>query len=370
MGQTARRLECDHAVAFSDWLRRKRVLEANVARLARDLEQYLLGSSLRTPEDGARFLAAVPLVLAHCDEDIYNDQAVADAYAWVHLLERYRRAWIALSALFHVGRLPLARRGLEVLDVGTGPAPVLYAVSDFHSAICAFAVESGIDGIKLEQPRIGSVEQSHAMTHLMHVVSEIGHRPGPFGSDFRDIEDVDPEELRSARRRYEVARLMDEEEIGDERIANRLVSQAGYVDSSFRYRFAVFSNFLTTRESVSKWRAPLEAVAHSLYPGGLMFVMGAAEGRKYEAIYGDLAELMSELRLREVDELPPVLDSAEDASGLAKVKELWMGVWRRLTEIGVADTSELEQWPALWNPEISARGKPFAARAFRRVCNF
>jgi hypothetical protein len=368
MSPTARRLQRDHAADLTHWFRAQRVLDANVGRLARDLETYLLRWTLQTPEEGAHFLAAVPLVLAHCDDDIYNDQVVADAYAWVHLLERYRRTWFALCALFEVGRLPLARRGLEVLDVGTGPAPVLYAVSDFHAAVRAFAEEADIEGLKLEHPHLGSVEQSGAMTHLMHVLSEIGQRPrGPFGSEFRDILEVAPEELRRRRRKFEVDRVMEEEGIGDERTANRMVSQSGYVDSSFRYRFVVFSNFLTTRDGVGRWREPLEAVARSLYPGGLTFVTGAVDGGKYREIYRDLVALMSRCGLRAVDELPAVLDSGADASGLTQVKRVWTHVWRRLTDLGVADTSVVEEWPALWHPQVAHRGKRFAIRAFRRA---
>jgi hypothetical protein len=368
---TARRLELEHAAELAKWLRVNRILEHNVGRLAEDLATYLLDWGLRTPQEGARFLAAVPLVIARCDDDIYGDQAVADAYAWVHLLERYRRAWLALYALFDVGRLPLARKGLEVLDVGTGPAPVLYAVSDFHAAVRAFADEADIDDLRLEPPHLSSVEESGAMTHLVHVISEIGRRPrGPYRADFRSILEVAPEELREHRRAFEVRRLMEEEGIGDERTANRMVSEAGYVESSFRYRFVVFSNFLTTSDSVIRWSEPLTAMARSLYPGGLSFVMGAAGGDKYRTIYRDVAVLMSESGLRAVDELPAVLNSDADASGLREIKKLWTRVWRRLQALDVADTTRLEGWPDLWDPDVAPRGRLFAIRAFRRVGRF
>jgi hypothetical protein len=371
MSPTARRLQRTYAAELAEWLDTRHVLEENVDRLARDVGEYLLDWQLQTPAAGAQFLASVPLVLARCDDDIYGAQAVADAYAWVHLLERYRRAWFALCALFNAGRLPLARQGLEVLDVGTGPAPVLYAVSDFHAAVCAFAEEANVADLMLEPPKLGSVEKSAAMTHLVHVLSEIGRRPtGPFGTDFRDILDVVPDDLRRRRRNFEVDRLIEEEGIHDVRIANRIVSEGGIVDRSFRYRFAVFSNFLTTEESVPAWREPLTAVARALYPGGLMFVMGAPDSRKYQEIYSALRALMTECGLRAVDDLPSVIDSSADGSGLRQIKRLWIQVWERLEELGVADVTTVAQWPALWDPSVPAPGKRFAVRAFRRVGRF
>jgi hypothetical protein len=360
-----------YAPALQAWLRTERVLEGYVGQLATELKTYLLQWVLRTPEDGDRFLRAVPLVIAHCDDDIYEDEFVAAAYGWVHLLERYRRVWFALLALFEAGRLPLARAGLEVLDVGTGPAPVLYALTDFHTAVAAFAEEGGIKNLKVQPPRLSCVEESGAMTHLMHVLSEIGRRPhGPFWADFRDIADVLPEGLRRNRRAFEVDRVMEEDDIGDERVANRIVSESGYVDRSFRYRFAMFSNFLTTADSVDRWHEPLVGLAQALYPGGLMVVMGAAGGSKYEEIYADLAGLMTRAGLDAVDDLPAIINSDEDPSGLEEVKDLSNAVWRHLTGLGVADVSGVEAYPWLWDPQTSARGKRFAIRAFRRPGRF
>jgi hypothetical protein len=342
-------------------------LEGYVGRLATELQTYLLQWALRTPEDGECFLKAVPLVIAHCDDDIYEDHFVAAAYAWVHLLERYRRVWFALLALFEAGRLPFARAGLEVLDVGTGPAPVLYAITDFHAAVAAFAEVAGITSLRVQPPRLSCVEESRAMAHLMHVLAEIGSRPdGPFGADFRDIADVLPEGLRRQRRVFEVGRVMEEDEIGEERVANRIVSESGYVDRSFRYRLAVFSNFLTTADSVDRWHEPLVGLAHALYPGGLMVVMGAAEDSKYKTIYADLAGVMTRAGLDAVDDLPATIDSDEDPSGLEAVKDVFNAVWRHLTGLGVADFSAVEAFPSLWDAQASARGKRFAIRAFRR----
>jgi ribosomal protein RSM22 (predicted rRNA methylase) len=51
-----------------------------------------------------------------------------EAYAYVHLLERYRRTWSALKYMCKVAALLLGTRGIRVLDVGSGPGPSVYAV--------------------------------------------------------------------------------------------------------------------------------------------------------------------------------------------------------------------------------------------------
>jgi hypothetical protein len=64
-----------------------------------------------------------------------------EAYAYLHLLERYRRFWTVLMRLMEVGRLPLARTEVRLLDVGAGPAPVTYATIDFYQALHAYGTE-------------------------------------------------------------------------------------------------------------------------------------------------------------------------------------------------------------------------------------
>ena len=82
----------------------------------------------------------------------------AEAYAWMHLLDRYTRTWIALEHMVQRGCLPLAIRGVGVLDIGTGPGPSALAITDFYRHLSEYA-ENG--ETRLMRPcRIATVELS------------------------------------------------------------------------------------------------------------------------------------------------------------------------------------------------------------------
>ena len=44
-----------------------------------------------------QFISRLPDVFSRCDEDIYDAPFAAEAYAFVHLVERYRRFWDVLE---------------------------------------------------------------------------------------------------------------------------------------------------------------------------------------------------------------------------------------------------------------------------------
>jgi hypothetical protein len=83
----------------------------------------------------------------------------------VHLVDRYRRFWNVLEELLRATALPVRDTALDVLDVGTGPAPALYAVNDFFEELRVFAGEANDSCRRLltPPPRLRSIERSRAM---------------------------------------------------------------------------------------------------------------------------------------------------------------------------------------------------------------
>src|SRR5262249_47418000 len=68
--------------------------EVHLARLASRLEGSLL-DRLCDSESAQAFVRTLPAVLERCDErSTYQLQFSAEAFAHIHLLERYRRAWM------------------------------------------------------------------------------------------------------------------------------------------------------------------------------------------------------------------------------------------------------------------------------------
>ena len=65
--------------------------------------------------------------------------AYAPAYAWLHLLERCVRTWLALEGLVKQCLLPMGREGVRALDVGKGPGTSAFATHDFYAVMVKYA---------------------------------------------------------------------------------------------------------------------------------------------------------------------------------------------------------------------------------------
>ena len=129
MPVTWRQLLKRHGRRFVDWMdtsgRRRQALERIATQLADFLIVAIDASRHEWPEAPLEFWKRIPEVRSCCsDLATFEKPYAVEAYAYVHLLERYRRMWAALTYLTEVGALPLGARGVRVLDVGTGPAPV------------------------------------------------------------------------------------------------------------------------------------------------------------------------------------------------------------------------------------------------------
>jgi hypothetical protein len=84
------------------------------------------------PDAVLMFWKQIPVVHKCCSvPGIFDNPWAVHAYAYVHLLERYRRTWTVLKYLSSVAVLPLGVRGVRTLDIGTGPAPALFAIPIF-----------------------------------------------------------------------------------------------------------------------------------------------------------------------------------------------------------------------------------------------
>ena len=143
---------------------------ARVKTLCAAVREYVLGrvSSPATghldPEAVRRFLQRLSDVLGRCDENISDAPFQRKRNAFVHLVDRYRWFWDILEELLRARELPIRRTALDVLDVGTGPAPALYAVNDFLEELRAFAQRCPAFGELLTPfQQLRSIEASRSM---------------------------------------------------------------------------------------------------------------------------------------------------------------------------------------------------------------
>ena len=157
---------------FLAWARDERVLSLKFDVLSKALSS-LLRERVRTPEEAHDVWEAVPAVLRRCNEQAtYEKPGAACAYAWLYLLERYVRTWLALERLVQRNCLPMGKNGVRALDVGTGPGPAAFAIHDFYAAMVEFSEVT--DNPKWRQPpHLTCVEFDGSTNHFRHQLAEI-----------------------------------------------------------------------------------------------------------------------------------------------------------------------------------------------------
>lgn len=268
---------------YSRWLDETRTLEARLEKLAEGLAAFLVH---RVPHSlAATDLArAVPAVLARCnDQSTYDMPMAAEAYAWLHFLDRYVRTWKALEQMVRDACLPLAARGVAALDVGTGPGPAAFAVGDFYRALTEFGASIGEE--RLHQPAtVTCVELSPAVNAFRNHFVEFLNSRLELAYAIDDFKSFDPSEARVTYR----AHLLDQEDYNEYTgYREPIYAPAAANDEAqplHRYRLVVFSNFLTTLGTVQELEGQLVNVLVDLQPGSGVAVLGGSSG-DYPGIY-------------------------------------------------------------------------------------
>jgi len=283
------------------WLDRDHVLTKNVEVLAGAL-QTLLKCSIGSPEDARNVWEATPAVLGACnDQTTYERPGAAEAYAWLHLLERYARTWSALRRLVEAGCLPMAKHGVRTLDVGSGAGPSAFAVLDFYNAMTEFSILT--ENLKWRQPpKLTCVETDDRTNHFRHMLAELVFEQS--GRQFTNVLDLcnhlnDFQAILPSenRQRYQQQLLSETDEYFDE-IRQEPTSDLIYsaddaneiANSLHRYRLIVFSNFLTTKETLVKFEANLVDILVDARPGSVVMILGG-KGEPYPDIYANADRL-------------------------------------------------------------------------------
>ena len=228
------------------------------------------------------------------------------AYAWLHLLDRYVRTWLALEHLVSSRLLPMGELGVRVLDVGTGPGPSAFATHDFYAAMVDYARTKDAASWR-QRVEITCVEPASGMNHIRHVVAErLARNRGPksvlsMAGGLHDFSTIVPTEERkelekSLRNKYEdyyddrrdewdADRVYTPEEANLEANAHR------------RYRLFTFSNFLTTLDTVRRFEANFKDILVDANPGSVLLMIGA-KGGCYPEIQDRIARLAKAGRFR------------------------------------------------------------------------
>jgi len=351
---------------YLSWLKENDIEYSSLDLLATQLSQFLIGC-IQSEADARKFWDVIPNVRAACnDPATYELPFAALAYAYVHLLQRYARTWVVLRHLTETYVLPLGDQGVRTLDIGTGPAPALYAIDDFYASLGEFAQSNKVPELTIPESRLDCIENSKEMAHFIHHFSEFCHRRGPFGPTFADFSGIDFQSERDFHfRNFNYDTYWDEftkqyEEWYDPQAASESASRL------FRFRFVVFSNFLTLGETVEKFEVELQKLFNDLHSGSVVIVLGGT-GDSYIDVYERLSQIATGANMIfdswDSDELGTLFEQRSAKC----IKIAQHNVYEHLENLaGDPSLPKGKEWPDYWTPEPSALARnKFALRVFR-----
>lgn len=285
--------------ALLHWLSREKRLQNGFEALAAAL-RGTMEEQIRTAVDGHDVWQAIPAVLGRCnDQATYTMPRAEIAYAWLHLLDRYVRTWLALEHLLRCRFLPMGRYGVHVLDVGTGPGSSAFATHDFYAAMEDYAQKENAADWQ-QPPHITCVESETSMNHIRHILAEsLAIRGAPrsviaMAGGLGDFSTILPSELRrqleeSLRRQYD--EYYDEQRQEWDADPAYTAEQASREASTHhRYRLFTFSNFLTTTKKIQEYKANLKDILADARAGSVLLMIGG-KGGCYQAIQRHMEEL-------------------------------------------------------------------------------
>lgn len=324
----------------------------------------VLGEQNTSGEIAQRFRDA----LANCNNISYDEPGLVEAYTTLHFLDRYHRFQLIFRFLVEQNLLPTTtNRTIQALDIGTGPAPTLYALSDMYDLIKMFGAEKDIEPLKGINFKSDYVERSknfrswlHFFTEYINMTSEQYHWDVPYHHGSYD----DFKNIQLTRKIYR---------------HNRFTSYL-YREFKLSYDLIMLSNFLTTEEQLGNFKDEIYQSVLRLRNRGIFLVVGAT-GQPYPAIYDQLTNFIEDGRysnykfkasckkVREID----FSYSYDDRFG-ARIKLLLQAVLGKLQEFGVEDQIPESIRNILhktlaeeYNKQISWRALVFQKRSFVKL---
>ena len=334
--------------------------------MATELERYLK-DVLSSPDACRQFWKMIPEVRAGCNNSsTYEKPLAVETYAYVHLLERYRRFWDVLLHITDRGILPLGDRGINVLDIGTAPAPALYAVDDYYRLLAQFAAVSGIEELTLPNPRLECVESSQNMIYFCHRFSEYCHRPGPFSAALPDLTGVDFRSMRDQEYRQLLHKTYYDSETGEYQYEWIPTEANEFASRLFRYRLIILSNFLTLSETVDTFHKEIQSILSDLNPGSVVAIIGAY-GEKYKEIYAKIEEIATDSRVRRIGWVEERLGEESWPEFSKRMKAFHFAIYQHITCFCDPKMLPRKGYPNYWDLNPSDKFRPkFGLRVFRK----
>lgn len=344
------------------YLDEKDFIQTNVVKLATALDS-LLKNELDSPTKCQSFWQGIKPALAGCPKlDHFDKYENILAYGFVHMLDRYLRVWEVLMWLVRAAILPVPRK-LNVLDIGSGPASALYAVSDFYLGLRDFANDMEVSRLLIEDPDLYPIELSVGMRHFFHILSEVSNRRGPFDALVADFSGFDPVSFRDEDLRKALVYYEPEEGFVTDRITG---DDKMWANDLHRYQLVIFSNFLTAPELVARFRQQVVAAFQQQRPGGVVVVLGGVE-EPYPKIYTEVETIAGEVGHYRVPGIPTLIDDTSRRPYFPIIKELNNSLWLHLQQVGQNVEFTRTGYPPYWDEAAPIKSlKSFALHVYRK----
>lgn len=217
--------------------------------------------SEREKEDIYNIFNKTKSILVNCDKADYSDVCTIYAYAFIHLIDRYHRFQMMILDLFKKGYLHrIKNKTLDIIDVGTGPAPALYAFFDYYEWLYDYldiALNINLD----------YVEASHAFRSFLHHFTEYALQKG---KEYR---------VPFHRGSFEEFKLFHLQDYFRDFWGRLRIRR-------YRYDVAIMSNFLTNEDILEGHRTQIQDLLRSMRNNGLLIIVGASlTNDNYNKIY-------------------------------------------------------------------------------------
>lgn len=244
--------------------------------LANKLEEFVL-CEIDNEESAKLVSSQFESVLSKCDEIDYEDYSTTIAYVILHFLPRYHLFQLAFSKLLDKHILPYKKQGSNILDIGTGPGPALYALSDIYESLFQFGV------LKKDFRYMPDyVEQSAGFRNFLHHFTEF--------LNYRNTQDE----------RWDVPYHHGSFDKFEEIEFNQLISDFWGSRRYIKYRYNIITcaNFFTRSHQVEKLKHEIQDCARYLRNKGIFVVLGAqsseskTQDKNYAEIYRRIGEIV------------------------------------------------------------------------------
>jgi hypothetical protein len=253
-------------------------------------------------ESGAHVVRSLPSTMGQCNELDFATEAETLAYTIWHLVDRYGRVLQVLDGLFAAGYLPLRKKRMSVLEVGSGPSPASYAVTDFYLDLRTWSASQGEPQVDIcPVTNLMLLDRGPAWAHLVHNLSEellvLGEsrRPRPFDITYDEFESFSVRSEHLAGIEQETRRLIAEADYWDERLGRqeaRAEAIRGRAYPPGAVDLIVICNFLTFSAMTEYFAREIELLADSLTPGGVLVAVGSSRSG-YNSIFEELTQLVT-----------------------------------------------------------------------------